>query len=292
MHKDAVHCIAAAAQKLRELLDASNVDESHGIRHALVVCQHAWRALQEATQLVHAEERRALTENEKLAVLLAALLHDADDRKFRRPGASSTANVEDIMQHVSSQFDLDPSVSILVHEMISLVSCSKHRNNVPPGTELWKLIPRWGDRLEAVGAIGIVRCYQYSMAIGQSEHAPHTVRVQSEEELERVASFERYESYDGNSDSIIDHFYDKLLHVAKLNSGNPYLESVAAGRHQIMFDYCLHFGQHGSLAPIEPYEEKARAEEAETFSAPTGPVYPLWKMLDQSAVDFTAAYRS
>eukprot|EP00966_Prymnesium_polylepis_P130538 3019628-Prymnesium_polylepis.1 len=53
-------------------------------------------------------------------------------------------------------------------EMISLVSCSANGNSCPPRAAerpelLW---PRWADRLEAAGAIGVVRCFQYNAKVG------------------------------------------------------------------------------------------------------------------------------
>ncbi len=44
----------------------------------------------------------------------------------------------------------------LVLEMISLVSCSKNVDSLPPTVgETWKLIPRYADRLEAIGEPGL-----------------------------------------------------------------------------------------------------------------------------------------
>src|SRR5665648_164860 len=50
------------------------VDYSHGIEHALAVLNHAEEALKVTDH--------KLTGDEILAIRLAALLHDADDRKY------------------------------------------------------------------------------------------------------------------------------------------------------------------------------------------------------------------
>lgn len=49
-------------------------------------------------------------------------------------------------------------------QMISYVSASGNGNSVPPECEQapYLLWPRFSDRLEAIGTIGMVRCFQYN----------------------------------------------------------------------------------------------------------------------------------
>jgi hypothetical protein len=49
--------------------------------------------------------------------------------------------------------------------MINLVSASKNGNNIPIDAQYYPelLWPRYADRVEAIGKIGIIRCYLYNM---------------------------------------------------------------------------------------------------------------------------------
>lgn len=70
--------------------------------------------------------------------------------------------------------------------MIDYVSASKNGNSVPEVATrhpeyLW---PRCCDRLEAIGTIGAVRCYQYALEVGNKMALPGvTPRPQTNEEL-------------------------------------------------------------------------------------------------------------
>ena len=92
---------------------------------------------------------------------LAALLHDADDRKYFDQH-STNANLiieESVFEHTAKTQILSEAL-----EMISYVSASSNGNQIPErainNPEL--LWVRYSDRLEAIGTIGMVRCYQYN----------------------------------------------------------------------------------------------------------------------------------
>ena len=81
--------------------------------------------------------------------------------------------------------------------MISLVSCSSNGNAAPPEARtspelLW---PRWADRLEASGEVGVVRCYRYNLHVGAPLSVEATPRPASPEEVWRHATEERFEAY-------------------------------------------------------------------------------------------------
>ena len=66
--------VREAVTLLRELLDSAHVDESHGISHVLAVLGHLDRAVASAAKPIGVARVQALR--------LAALLHDADDKKY------------------------------------------------------------------------------------------------------------------------------------------------------------------------------------------------------------------
>eukprot|EP00967_Tisochrysis_lutea_P124630 scaffold208515_cov30-Tisochrysis_lutea.AAC.2 len=103
-------------------------------------------------------------------------------------------------------------------QMIQLVSCSRNGNSAPPeaiaAPEL--LWPRWADRLEATGEVGVVRCYQYNRSINAPLSVDSTPRPSTEADVWALATEERFQEYQargGSSVSMMDHYYDKLLQV-------------------------------------------------------------------------------
>lgn len=219
---------------LTQILNQHNVCDSHGIDHACKVMEHAKKALYFADYL--------LTTDEYECVLLAALLHDVDDIKFF-PENTNYQNVRLILKNYSND-----SINLII-TMISLVSSSKNADDIPSyviGKE-WLLIPRYADRLEALGIIGIERCLKYNKTINQPLYLSTTIRIKNNEQLWNVATEERYNSYNGNSISMLDHYYDKLIRLSLFPINNEYLNIEAKNRNKIIIDFVLYFGEKESI---------------------------------------------
>ncbi|EOD41012.1 hypothetical protein EMIHUDRAFT_439442, partial [Emiliania huxleyi CCMP1516] len=136
--------VARAIGGLIQLCLETGIDDSHGAGHAAAVLHHAEAAVAAAAQ--------PLSEARALAVRLAALLHDADDKKYFPKTCRTYANARQIMSDAGAA----PAVVEDALRMISLVSCSANGNAAPPEARtspelLW---PRWADRLEATSTIG------------------------------------------------------------------------------------------------------------------------------------------
>ena len=225
---------------LEKLCRQHKVEECHGVQHALNVFDHANRALVESARPKSAEQRDA--------VRFAALLHDADDRKFF-PESSDYENARNILEKVLPN---RKNMHELIIKMIALVSCRQNGNSSREKIEEWQLIPRMSDRLEALGLIGVYRAYTYTVHVGDPLFLPSTPRVTNHVELCEVATKDRFDNYVNgiHSVSMMDHFYDKLLHIGNpnfLSIENPYLIYEATTRHQYMVDFVLDFGRTGSL---------------------------------------------
>ncbi len=96
---------------------------------------------------------------------LAALLHDSDDKKYFK----DTQNAIEISSEALEDFPAKQQIIEEVKEMISYVSASDNGNSIPDRAKtspelLWV---RFSDRLEAIGMIGAVRCYQYNEEKGR-----------------------------------------------------------------------------------------------------------------------------
>lgn len=229
--------VGLAIADLARTLERAGVCHSHGLDHALRVTLHAIRALQACDNVKTAEH--------ELAVVLAALLHDVDDRKFF-PTSVDYENARRILRAVG----IGPTTETMIIQMVDAVSASHNGDRVPPEAVLapWLLYPRHADRLEACGWVSVVRCWDYTVTKGIPLFTADTPRCQSAEDVLKVATPQRYAAYRGDSASMIDHYYDKLLHL-KIRSGNAYLDGEASRREGPLTEVCLIFGATGGLPP-------------------------------------------
>ena len=218
---------------LTKILIENNVCNSHGINHAIIVKSHAEKALQYETSLNLLEQE---------AVILASLLHDADDRKFF-PNNNNYENTRNILSDKPEDF-ID-----LVVQMIKLVSASVNGDNIPAeiiANKQWMLIPRYADRLEAIGIIGIKRCYEYNSTKGDPLYLDTTPKIYDDLKIIEYAN-NKYKTYQGNSLSMIDHFYDKLIGICNFPIENQYLKLEAEQRKQPLIDFIKYFSQNGKI---------------------------------------------
>ena len=238
-----------ARQGLVKLCEKLGIEASHGVDHAVAVMKHVEKAI-ESTDL-------PIPYTEQKALILAALLHDADDRKYSPETATTMENARSIMKQAGAKEEVIEEALY----MISLVSCSKNGNRVPEAARErpWLLWPRYADRLEAIGTIGAVRCYQYNREQGSplaiTEGPNPTPRATTREELWKLATPERFQNYQssgGSSRSMMDHYYDKLLQIARppKEIHNTYLEQSAQERLAPLEEICLLFGTTGQV-PVE-----------------------------------------
>lgn len=234
--------------KLKALFEEVKMPESHGLKHCRVVLGHMVSAIQAS--------KIALTEDKKLMLCLAALLHEADDHKYF---STDSKNASSIMNQVLSENGISGSDQLIsdVEESIALVSASVNGNSVPQKavadpTILW---PRFCDRLEAIGVIGAVRCLQYNEEAGDPFQTADTPRPTTEDQVWTHVTEERWNKYQngGNSNSMMDHYYDKLLRVACPPPHllrNSYLEAEMSKRAAPLVDVCLEYGKAGEV-PLE-----------------------------------------
>lgn len=218
---------------------AGKVDLTHGIQHAETVMHNAQKAL---------EYDSAPNDDQKLAILLAALLHDADDHKYF-PESKDLDNARLVLDKLR----VTQEIKTLVLKMIRLVSCSTNGNSVESVEHEWMLYPRYADRLEALGEIGLLRCWMYTKHVDRPLFIKETPRPRSKEELYKIASKERFDNYVNSggkgSTTFIEHFYDKLLHIGDLGN-NPYFIKESKKRMQTMEDFILEFSRTGQVDEV------------------------------------------
>ena len=200
-----------------KVLTAAEVPESHGLGHAQKVLANLQKALESNEGL--GSKMIKLTPERELALQLGALLHDADDKKYF-PGHEAKENATKILKRaLKDQSDLDLRVvKKECLETISYVSASDNGNSIPERAKahpelLWV---RYADRLEAIGTIGAVRCWQYNSEKGAPMSVDTTPRCRSKDEVWANVTPDRFDNYmrTKNSDSMMDHYFDKLLQIA------------------------------------------------------------------------------
>ena len=230
-------------QNLKNFFEENTqIDNTHGYEHALKVYNHAKKSLNGIN----------LSKEKKIIVLAASLLHDVDDKKYF-PDNIYYQNAKKII----SKSNINNKLINDIIELIELVSTSTNKDNIPKyisnNNEYWKLIPRYSDRLEATGEIGIIRCYEYTLKKNNPLFCENTPKPKCESDVWKYATLNRFNNYNGNSDSMIDHFYDKLLHISKPNPKyvkNKYLEKEQIKRVKPLIEICIQYGLTNEI-PID-----------------------------------------
>ena len=161
-----------------------------------------------------------------LVVELAALLHDIADSKFHNGN-------EEIGSEVAGDFlrslDVDENIIEHVQQIIRHISF-KSGFDKPAFCSLELAIVQDADRLDAIGAIGIARAFNYGGFKGREIYNPE---VKPELNMTK-------EQYKNSTAPTINHFYEKLL-VLKDKMNTPTGKRLAEQRHAFMEDYLRHF---------------------------------------------------
>jgi uncharacterized protein len=134
-------------KETKKFCEVNNIADDHGWRHYQLVKTN----LIKAVNIYH-----FISHKDKLCYTLAALLHDVDDRKIF-PNSINYQNARMILLNAGLR---RPLIDRIVY-LIDLVSASKNGNSIPENK--YDLLPREADRVEAIGEIGLVRCYIYTV---------------------------------------------------------------------------------------------------------------------------------
>ncbi|KAJ1733667.1 hypothetical protein LPJ72_002758 [Coemansia sp. Benny D160-2] len=218
-------------------------------------CSHDWhhvqRVVRQALALATAESQTKLVD--MLVVHLAALLHDVDDAKYAQAG--------------EERFDckgflvgagVDQERAELVCRIADSVSFRKELLFIEQAKqglgdneeEEWRrncvelACVQDADRLDAIGAFGVIRCAAFSGARNRPLHCPSDGAPCGKTTYEQYTA----EGKDARG-SMVSHFYEKLLSLAdmmKTDTGR--MEAQRRHNFMLMFlqniDKELAFGAH------------------------------------------------
>jgi len=160
---------------------------------------------------------------DRSAVTLAALLHDADDRKL----GGDWVNMPNAVGFLRSHEVPEDRISFIVH-IISQVSF-KGKDTETPDTIEGQVLQD-ADRLDAIGAIGIARAFAYGGSRGRPIYDPNNIPRGDMSEAEY---------FSGTPDSIA-HFHEKLL-LLKDMMNTAEGKRIAERRHSFMKAFLAEF---------------------------------------------------
>lgn len=159
-------------------------------------------------------------------VELAALLHDVADWKFH--GGDMQVGPRVARQWLES-LAVEEAVIAHVCEIIECVSFKGAGVETPMRTREGMVVQD-GDRLDAIGAIGIARTFAYGGHKGRPMHDPDR----------QPESHETFEQYKHSNGPTINHFYEKLLLLSqRMNTETA--RRIAEERHRFMEQFLERF---------------------------------------------------
>jgi len=169
----------------------------------------------------------ALNENVDVFIVeLGALLHDIADSKFHN--GDETIGPKVAREHLENQ-QVEESVIIHIENIISNISY-KGGNFEQTFNSPELAVIQDADRLDAIGAIGIARCFNYGGFKNRPLYNPEI-----EPKLNQTK-----EEYKSNSAPTINHFYEKLL-LLKDRMNTKTGKKIAEERHLYMETFLQQF---------------------------------------------------
>lgn len=210
-----------------ELIEETIVFVMETLQHA--EGGHDWFHIQRVfnnTMLIAKEEKVDI-----LVVSLGALLHDIADAKFYNGD-------ETIGPKMATDFlnSLDVSKEVIYH-VVNIIKNISFKSGLDDGkikkerfNSLELQVVQDADRLDALGAIGIARAFNYG---GFKNRAIYNPAIPPNLNMSK-------EEYKKSTAPTINHFYEKLLLLKdKMNTKTG--KQLAEKRHQYMLDYLEQF---------------------------------------------------
>lgn len=160
-------------------------------------------------------------------VALGALLHDIADSKFHDGD-------ESVGPRIAREFlfkqNVDSTIIEHVIKIIENISFKSSLDGVPRFSSPELDVIQDADRLDAIGAIGIARCFNYG---GFKNRKLYDPEIQPNHNMSKAA-------YKASDSPTINHFYEKLLLLKdKMNTKTG--RRIAIKRHEFMKTYLEHF---------------------------------------------------
>lgn len=185
---------------------------------------HDWWHLHRVWQLsMHIAKKEKSVD--MLVVELAALLHDVADWKFHDDEEAGPKAAREWLQSINT-----PEETIAQVENIVRHISFKGANVKSELSTIEGFIVHDADKLDAIGAIGIARCFAFGGSVGNQLYDPD----------QKPTLHDSFSEYKKMRSSSITHFYEKLL-LLKDRMFTQTGKQMAAHRHQFMEQYLEEF---------------------------------------------------
>jgi uncharacterized protein len=167
--------------------------------------------------------------NQKI-IALAALLHDIADSKFHNGD-------ETIGPKKARAFLFENNVdSAVIEHVVAIIENMSFKNSLEHNDETFHSkeleVVRDADRLDAIGAIGIARCFNYG---GFKNRPLYDPSIKPNLTMSK-------ETYKNATSPSINHFYEKLL-LLKDQMHTKTAQRIASKRHDFMTAFLTQFYQ-------------------------------------------------
>ncbi len=161
-------------------------------------------------------------------VSLAALLHDiADPKFFNGDETLGPKKAQNFLKKQRVDNEIIKHVINIIRYISFKNSFDKKRNKF---TSKELEVVQDADRLDAIGAIGIARCFNYG---GFKSRALYNPEISPNLDMSK-------EEYKNSNAPTINHFYEKLLLLKdKMNTNSG--KKIALSRHDFMIEYLNQF---------------------------------------------------
>jgi len=223
MYPSPQEAAAVATAEMLMMTTMSRYDPSHDAFHV----QRVRKTALNLARIVSTESTLP-RKPDLLIVELAALLHDVLDKKYvsKAEAADPYGFFLPFFQSVANEHGINliqDGRARLIAKIVDNVSWSTEKRLHEAG-----LLEDWhrecvelhcvqdADRLDAIGAFGIMRCAAYSAVTKHPLHAPH--------------------GDPARTSSAVQHFHDKLLHIRDRLKTAPG-KLLAEKRHKLMLDF-------------------------------------------------------
>lgn len=168
----------------------------------------------------------AYPQSDIFLVQMIALLHDVDDWKFQEENGLKQSRSESFL----TSLNIGASTKNAILQSIDHVSF-KGANVSDEVETLEGKIVQDADRLDALGAIGIARCFSFGGFRNREMYNP-------EKKAKQHNSFEEYKA--NNDGTSVNHFYEKLL-LLKDRMKTEKGKELAKARHEYMVGFLEQF---------------------------------------------------
>jgi len=185
---------------------------------------HDWFHIERVWKL---SKKIARAEDCNLEVVeLSALLHDIADPKFHNGDETVALKISrEFLESQNTEEEIIQQVLYIIQNI-----SFKNRNEVPADFPIELKIVQDADRIDAIGAIGVARTFNFG---GFKNNLMYHPDIQPKLNMSK-------EEYKKSNGTTINHFYEKLLLLKDLMNTNEG-KKIAEERHQFMLTFLDQF---------------------------------------------------